>query len=337
MISLASSSKSIIQILQLLEERNLSFTYCLNKAELLVTCGASTLLQSLNLPQDSKLSKDSQRSICIAINMLQRQGFYGTTDFERLVRSLRDTDFHTNGGETIPTGGTSTAVSSNERPTGIEHAHAAAHEKSSAKTGNKCYRAIAPSTHRQESSDISIKSSPSSSGPCVDTSQQKTSSPESSRPNLDYFSFSTPSCQDDPCKGSNEDQKCLDASDWNKLLSSLSEDQSSYGVDENDWPSINELLTPLHDEGSVESSKSMAESLSPGTSTLSPTNSRATKSQSLLSFSDESFTSGEDFSSIDWGCSDQDGAFRAISMPVFDHENNHTLCPDGEQPVIIDP
>ena len=43
MVALASSSKHIIQIVQLLEERRMSFSFCLNKNELLLLAGFGLL------------------------------------------------------------------------------------------------------------------------------------------------------------------------------------------------------------------------------------------------------------------------------------------------------
>ena len=50
MVALASSSKHIIQIVQLLEERRMSFSFCLNKNGLLLLAGFG-LLYRMYVPE----------------------------------------------------------------------------------------------------------------------------------------------------------------------------------------------------------------------------------------------------------------------------------------------
>lgn len=72
-VALAGSSKHMIQILQLLDERHLAFSFCLNKDELLITAGVGVMLQSLSLSRESKLMKDSQKTVCAVMEMLKRR------------------------------------------------------------------------------------------------------------------------------------------------------------------------------------------------------------------------------------------------------------------------
>jgi hypothetical protein len=87
-ISLAESSKHIIQIVQLLEERSMSFSFCLNKNEMLTLCGLSLLYQGLDLKQDGKLMQDSQRLVVVVIKYLQKSNAPGAADFKRLAASM---------------------------------------------------------------------------------------------------------------------------------------------------------------------------------------------------------------------------------------------------------
>ncbi|RYP07715.1 hypothetical protein DL764_002334 [Monosporascus ibericus] len=55
LIAVGESSKHIIQIVQLLEERNMSFSFCLNKTDVLVLCGMSLLYQGLGLGHENRI------------------------------------------------------------------------------------------------------------------------------------------------------------------------------------------------------------------------------------------------------------------------------------------
>jgi hypothetical protein len=87
-ITLAESSKHIIQIVQLLEERSMSFSFCVNKNEMLVLCGLSLLYQGLDLKQDGKLMQDSQRLISAVAQMLEKTEAPAATDFKKLASAL---------------------------------------------------------------------------------------------------------------------------------------------------------------------------------------------------------------------------------------------------------
>lgn len=87
-MSLADSSKHIIQIVQLLEERTMSFSFCLNKNEMLTLCGLSILYQGLDLKQEGKFMQESQRLVVCVINLLEKVRAPGATDFKRLALSM---------------------------------------------------------------------------------------------------------------------------------------------------------------------------------------------------------------------------------------------------------
>lgn len=87
-ISVGDSSKHIIQIVELLEERSMSFSFCLNKSDLLILCGMSLLYQSLDLKQDSKLMKDSEKLTNSVIKVIEKTKAPGTYDFKRVAAML---------------------------------------------------------------------------------------------------------------------------------------------------------------------------------------------------------------------------------------------------------
>lgn len=78
----------MIQIIQLLEERNMSFSFCLNKTDVLVLCGMTLLYQSLELKHDSKLMKDIERLTTAVLKTLQKNRAAGICDLKRVARML---------------------------------------------------------------------------------------------------------------------------------------------------------------------------------------------------------------------------------------------------------
>lgn len=87
-MNLATSSKYIIQIAQLLEERRMSFSFCLNMNELLLVAGFGLLFQGLDLNRKGKWIQDSQRLVSYAINVIGRNGGSGTAEFKQLAYSM---------------------------------------------------------------------------------------------------------------------------------------------------------------------------------------------------------------------------------------------------------
>lgn len=91
-MTLADSSKHIIQIVQLLEERRMSFTFCLNRNELLLLAGFGLLYQSVDLDRDGKLIRDSQRLVSSAMAILDRDAAPGAAEFRKIASSLMPDD-----------------------------------------------------------------------------------------------------------------------------------------------------------------------------------------------------------------------------------------------------
>ncbi|TGJ78797.1 hypothetical protein E0Z10_g9963 [Xylaria hypoxylon] len=86
LMATADSSKYIIQIIQLLEERSMSFSFCLNKTDILVLCGMTLLYQGLELKHDSKLMKDIERLTNVVLKTLQKARAAGLSDLKRVAR-----------------------------------------------------------------------------------------------------------------------------------------------------------------------------------------------------------------------------------------------------------
>lgn len=87
-LSVSESAKHMIQIAQLLEERSMSFSFCLNKADLLLICGMTLLYQGIDLKQDSKMLKDNERLVNSVIKIVERMKAPSTYEFKRVASVL---------------------------------------------------------------------------------------------------------------------------------------------------------------------------------------------------------------------------------------------------------
>ncbi|KAE9577682.1 Transcriptional activator protein acu-15 [Colletotrichum fructicola] len=88
LLSIGESSKHIVQIVQLLEERNMTFSFCLNKTDTLMLCGMTLLYQSFELKQDSKMMKDVERLVNGVIKILTKAKAPGSFDLKRVASML---------------------------------------------------------------------------------------------------------------------------------------------------------------------------------------------------------------------------------------------------------
>lgn len=91
MMTLASSCKHMIQIVQLLEERGMSFSFCLNRDEMLVLSGFGLLFQGLSLEETSKVLKDNSRMVAAVIKILDKSKAPCAPEFGRVARSFLPT------------------------------------------------------------------------------------------------------------------------------------------------------------------------------------------------------------------------------------------------------
>ncbi|KAK4556900.1 DNA-binding transcription factor cat8 [Recurvomyces mirabilis] len=87
-MTLASSCKHIVQLVQLLEERAMCFAFCLNKDELLVLSGFGLLFQGLDLDPASKILKDNHKTVLRIISVLDKSKAPCAMDFGRVARSF---------------------------------------------------------------------------------------------------------------------------------------------------------------------------------------------------------------------------------------------------------
>ncbi|KAK8151830.1 fungal-specific transcription factor domain-containing protein [Phyllosticta citrichinensis] len=87
-LAVAGSCKHVVQVFQLLEERKLSFSLCLNKNDLLVSSGFGLLFQAAELNQDSKLFKENLRLTAVIADHLDRSLSPAAASFGDLIKSM---------------------------------------------------------------------------------------------------------------------------------------------------------------------------------------------------------------------------------------------------------
>lgn len=90
-IAVANASKAIVQIIQLLEERSMSFSFCINKNTTLTFCGLSLLYQGLDLKKEGHLIREGQRMVCAISSYLDKYSAPCAPSFKRLISSLAPT------------------------------------------------------------------------------------------------------------------------------------------------------------------------------------------------------------------------------------------------------
>jgi hypothetical protein len=88
LMAIADSAKHVVQILELLEERRMSYSFPINKTDLLLSCGFSLLWQCLELSPDSKLVKDNEKSLRALANLLTCDSLSIAIEFLRVAHSL---------------------------------------------------------------------------------------------------------------------------------------------------------------------------------------------------------------------------------------------------------
>lgn len=341
-ISLAKSSKHIIQIVQLLEERSMSFSFCLNKNEMLTLCGLSLLYQGIDLKQEGKLMQDSQRLVVVVIRYLQKANAAGAADFKRLAASMLNAEPQSKGSNP---GNTSTAkiLKSIPSPSGsrkqlqpqlYRHQSASMSESDILLQQEKLRRATLPNIamHSQDTQHYvpasidSIRSeSPTSkresrgSAPQLPTMVKSHISKNPQPPNLDYLSLSNtpatsapqspdqsrprhsiqnPNSQIYPNPASSAPKSSTATpSEWEVLLGSY-DDRHLYDAIYGGGPTPALALT---DTSSSNYGAWSPDSWDYTTIGLNDFTNNSAPPQSVLSFSEESLSSGEDLAASDLG------------------------------------
>ena len=81
----------MVQVIQLLHERGLSFSFCLNKDEVLVLSGFGLLFQRLTLDPTSKILKESQKMVASVVDILTKSEAPCAPEFSKLAKPFLPT------------------------------------------------------------------------------------------------------------------------------------------------------------------------------------------------------------------------------------------------------
>ncbi|KAJ5664416.1 Transcription factor [Penicillium longicatenatum] len=95
-LAMSDSSKHLIQILQLLDERRLCLSFSLNRKELVYFAGLGLLWQTTGLKRDSKLAKESHKLLATATQQLGTESAAAAAEFAQLVNTLMPIDKQAN-------------------------------------------------------------------------------------------------------------------------------------------------------------------------------------------------------------------------------------------------
>jgi hypothetical protein len=354
-ISLADSSKHLIQIVQLLEERSMSFSFCLNKNEMLTLCGLSLLYQGLDLKQEGKLMQESQRLVVVVIKLLQKANAPGAKDFRGLASSMINLESKSASNRSpsmqAPTSTKSTPSPSFSkqqlRPQLYRQGSASMSENNLLAQQEKLRRSTLPNIAMQRNEYMpygrSSLDSTRSESPISKREYRLQSAPQLPTtlkprvkdlkpPNLDYLSLNNTPVSSQPqspvqsrsthptsnnCHTpifptsaySNPKTSTVTPTEWEALLGSLDGGQTNLYDAIYGGPalSLTETTPSTYNDWSPESGWDMT--------SLTMNDFTATAPRSVLSFSEESLSSGEDLSTSDLGLGGRQQDYRQLLQP----------------------
>lgn len=84
-IVLAAAAKHVLQIVDLLDERCMNYTFPVSKQDVLMNAGFSILWQCMDLEEDSKLIKDNQKSLALLLAKVAKENNPASTEFQKVA------------------------------------------------------------------------------------------------------------------------------------------------------------------------------------------------------------------------------------------------------------
>jgi hypothetical protein len=340
-VALATSSKHIVQILELLEERTLAYTFCLNKNELLVLSGFGLLFQGLVREGGEALNRNNEKLIHSIADILEQSPSPASKEFRRMSRALtprsespavrkvpilsrHNSDGNLNSSQ-------DNLSSTQKHIRSIMSRFSPKQTRADLNDRRATLPTLTLGQHRTQSqaSLSSINSEPtmarseptlsphiqrSSISPVKFSNNRSSTTAPQSIPNLDYLPLGTTASATSAYTygaTTNPTKRNENSSDWERLLSSLDSGQTNIYDTIYGGPAI---------QGIVDTATSMNNDVhlawSPDVWALNPDSlsSGQPAPQSVLSFSDESLTSGEEFGDL---CSSNHGGetYRGIMIP----------------------
>lgn len=328
-----------MQILDLLDERRMSYTFPLKKSELLLSSGFSLLWQCLDLEDDSKLFKDNQKSLDGLLTILMRDSPMVGLEFQRVASTY--IHINTLAAPIVP------STSHMDIHQATRHLNAMPAPDAKHKSARKSIQAIASrfsqsgskqkgeasrsksipthgasnslSPHPRTMSSVSLSSTRSAPSLPMVSPQPRQIQPRprtfEAQPtiNLDYFPLGDPNCSSEsttrartPVKG----QPHLTDTAWEQLLTNIdltaTTPQDELDAAFHDW-------TPAPDPDAWSIGELTAKSAVP---------------QSVLSFSEESLTSGEDL--VFSRCASNNGSTGSARTAIESLENSTVVEGQGD-------
>ena len=334
-IVLAAAGKHVMQILDLLDERRMNYTFPLNKSELLLSCGFSLLWQCLDLEEDSRLYKDNQKSLNGLLTILMRNSTMAGLEFQRiastyihiteLAKPLVPSTSHMDVNQAALHLSAMPAPDAKHKSArksiqaiASRFSQTAGKQKAEATSRSKSIPVHAVtsslSPHPRTLSSASLSSTRSAPALAAASSQPRQLQPRprafEAQPNinLDYFLLGDPngSCEATngtrtPAKG----QPHLTDTAWEQLLTN---------IDLTDCTPQDELDATFHD---------WTPAPDPDAWSIGELTAKAAVPQSVLSFSEESLNSGDDL--VFSRCASNNGSTASASTAIDSLENSTFL------------
>lgn len=197
----------MVQILDLLDERCMNYTFPSNKQDLLMSAAFSILWQCMQVDEDGKLIKDNQKSLGMLLSKVTRENSGAGAELKRVVSSFVGSS------TAAPNDVDSSAdsrCSSMAAPTSTKHKsarkqiHVIASKLSSCspkmkhEENNNTLRSIAPQPNARPRLNKTITANPTSSTPTIHvttrsprSTDEKVGNSVSTGVNLDYFPLSS--------------------------------------------------------------------------------------------------------------------------------------------------
>jgi hypothetical protein len=356
MVAVGDSCKHIVQIVELLDERKLSLSFCLNRNEILIQAGFGLLFQTLSLDRDGKLIKDCNRLTCVVMDMLDSGTAAGAQEYRRVGCSMiavprlehipptpAISRHNSDGMMCAPmdrfraTQKSLKAIAARFSPSAMK-----ATPEDTKEPRRATLPAISPSMGAHANPSLtslsSIRSEPANarSEPTLSPlshrsslsvhSKRRASNVIRQNPNIDYLSFGP-----DPLANyalhhgpATTGGKEVSPADWERLLSSLDNGQTNIYDTIYGGPPADALLDCAPLSAGAESNLTW----SPNMWNWNSCNEQAPPPQSVLSFSDESLTSGEEFghSTGEYGSTPgSERVYQGIIIPDMSNPNGMGL------------
>jgi hypothetical protein len=340
----------------------MSFSFCVNKNEMLTLCGLSLLYQGLDLKQEGKLMQDGQRLVAVVIKYLEKANAPGAADFKKLAGSMINLDPQSKIGPVRSPNGMAAPKSTKStpspsvakqqlRPQIYRNGSATMSETDLLSQQEKLRRATLPnvamnrqdhySSHGRTSLDLTRSESPMSkrdyrgSIPQLPSMLKPRVLKNDKPPNLDYLSLNNTPVPSQPQSPIQNRAQQPSQTSQNPMFPSTYSNSNSTSKTSTTTPSEWEVLlgsldggqTNLYDAIYGGPALSLADTTSSNYGDWSPDSWDMTSltmndfsgapgaARSVLSFSEESLSSGEDLSASE------------LSMGGRQQDYRHTLLP----------